>query len=91
MQKLLIKLRLLVLFCAAVLSVLTVSVLAIGPRFAGSNQADKIRSTPSFGGEVNLSSPCRMILHVKEPFDVRKRYYIRQQFISFSTSSPFVS
>jgi hypothetical protein len=31
----------------------------------------KIRSMPSFGGEVKLSDPCRKILwHVKEPFKV---------------------
>jgi hypothetical protein len=49
---------------------LAVSALAIGPRFAGSNPAEderfliaiKIRSTTSFGGEVNLSVPFRKIL-----------------------------
>jgi hypothetical protein len=51
-------------------------VLATVPRFAGSNPAEddtfsgvtKIRSTPSFGGEVKPSAPCRKILrHVKAP------------------------
>jgi hypothetical protein len=29
------------------------------PKFAGSNPAEKILSTPSFGGEVKPSVPCR--------------------------------
>jgi hypothetical protein len=29
--------------------------------------AIKIRSTPSFGWEVNPEVPCRKILHVKDP------------------------
>jgi hypothetical protein len=53
-----------------------VSVLATGPRVAGSNTAEamdflmaiKIRSAPSFGWEVKPEVPCRMILrHVKNP------------------------
>jgi hypothetical protein len=48
---------------------LVVSVLSLDPRFADSNPADGdgllramiIRSTPSFGGEVKLSAPCRKI------------------------------
>jgi hypothetical protein len=51
--------------------------LPLDPRFAGSNRAegdgilkdDKIRSRPSFGGEVKPSVPCRKILrHVKEAY-----------------------
>jgi hypothetical protein len=30
-------------------------------------RAKKILSTPSFGGEVNPSVPCRALRHVKEP------------------------
>jgi hypothetical protein len=42
-------------------------------------RAIKIRSPPSFGGEVKPSAPFREILrHVIEPFDVRKRYFIPQ-------------
>jgi hypothetical protein len=44
------------------------------PKFAGSNPAEavgffgqKILSTPSFGGEVKPSVPCRALRHVKEP------------------------
>jgi hypothetical protein len=57
-----------------------VSVLAIGPTVRGFKpdqgrwiflQVLKIHSTPSFGGEVKPSVPCRKILrHVKEPFEV---------------------
>jgi hypothetical protein len=43
-------------------------------KFAGSNPAEavgfsgeKILSTPSFGGEVKPSVPCRALQHVKEP------------------------
>jgi hypothetical protein len=59
-----------------VLGGLSVSVLAIDPKFADLNPAEgngfltiKIRSTPSFGGEVKPSDPCRNILrHVKNTF-----------------------
>jgi hypothetical protein len=44
------------------------------PKFAGSNPAEavgffgrKILSTPSFGGEVKPSVPCRALRDVKEP------------------------
>jgi hypothetical protein len=39
------------------------------PKLAGSNpaEAEKILSTPSFGGEVKPSAPCRALRHVKEP------------------------
>jgi hypothetical protein len=52
-----------------------VSVLAIGPKVRGFKPAEateflraiKIRSTPSFGGEVKPKAPCRKILrHVKK-------------------------
>jgi hypothetical protein len=55
---------------------LVVSLLAIGSKSAGMNQAEidgflmaiKIRSTTSFRGEVKPFVPCRNILqHVKEP------------------------
>jgi hypothetical protein len=70
-----------------VLRGLVVTVLASGPRFAGLSQAEgdgfltaiKIRSTPSFGGEVKPSVPCHEILrYIKGPFEVRKRYFVRQ-------------
>jgi hypothetical protein len=62
-----------------VLGIVMVSVLSLDPRFAGSNPAVgdgilgaiTICSTPSFGGEVKPSAPCREILrHVKELFEV---------------------
>ncbi len=46
------------------------------PKFAGSNSTEavgffrakkKILSTPSFGGEVKPSVPCRTLRHVKDP------------------------
>jgi hypothetical protein len=50
-----------------------VSVLATGPKVAGSNtrprmmdfKGDKIRSTPSFGGEVNPSVPYHRFMACK--------------------------
>jgi hypothetical protein len=37
----------------------------------------KIRSTPSFGGEVKPSAPCRTILRlVKDPCGEWQRYYV---------------
>jgi hypothetical protein len=57
----------------------------LNPRFTGSNLAQgyrlvraiKICSMPSFGGEVKLSTQCHKILwHVKEPFEIGKRYFI---------------
>jgi hypothetical protein len=52
------------------------SYLAKGDEFL---RALKICNTPSFGGEVKPSAPCHKILwHVKEPFDVRKLYFVRQ-------------
>jgi hypothetical protein len=56
-----------------------VSVLAIVPRFRGSNPAEgdgflrviKTRIKPSFGGEVKPEATYRSILrHVEKPFDV---------------------
>jgi hypothetical protein len=56
-----------------------VSVLAIGPKVRafepgrgdGFLKAIKIRSTPSFGGDVKLEAPCRNILwHVNEMYEV---------------------
>jgi hypothetical protein len=64
---------------------LILACLPLDPRFAGSNPAEddgflrsiKIHSTPSFGGEVKPSVPCRKILqHVKEPCRVWKRYFV---------------
>jgi hypothetical protein len=54
-------------------------VLAIVPKFRGSNPAEgdgflrviKIRITPSFGGEVKPKATYRNILrHIEKPFDV---------------------
>jgi hypothetical protein len=38
-------------------------------KFAGSNPAEAVGffSTPSYGGEVKPSVPCRALRHVKEP------------------------
>jgi hypothetical protein len=42
-------------------------------------RAIKIRSTPSFRGEVKPFAPCRKILqHVKNPFKYDMRYLVRQ-------------
>jgi hypothetical protein len=42
-------------------------------RGEGFLRAIKIRSTPSFGGEVKLFAPCRNILqHVKEAFEYER-------------------
>jgi hypothetical protein len=54
-----------------------VSVLATGPKVRGFKpgqgredfKGDKIRSTPSFGGEVKPSVPCRRLRHIKEPYE----------------------
>jgi hypothetical protein len=56
-----------------------VNVLALDPRYAGSNPAEddglliaiKIRITPSFGGEFKLSVSCKILRHVKEPYNHR--------------------
>jgi hypothetical protein len=61
-----------------VLGGIMVSVLAIVPGFASSNPAEgdgflgavKVRSTPSLGGEVKPSAPCKILRHVKETFEV---------------------
>jgi hypothetical protein len=59
-----------------VLGGIMVIVLAIGPKVPGFKHAKddgflraiKIRSTPSFGGEVKPLAPCHKTLrHVKEP------------------------
>jgi hypothetical protein len=56
-----------------------VSVLAVGPKVRGFKlgrrdvflRAIKIRSTPSFGGELKPSAPCRKVLrYVRNHFDV---------------------
>jgi hypothetical protein len=61
------------------LSGVKVSVLAIGPKFHrfkpsrgdGFLRAIKVRSTPSFGGELTSSAPCHKISrHVKNSFEV---------------------
>jgi hypothetical protein len=58
--------------------------LAIEPWFAGSISAEgdgffkaiKIRSTPSFGWEVKLETPCRKsLLHVKNTSKYEQRYF----------------
>jgi hypothetical protein len=60
---------------------LVVIVVATGPKVRGFKpgrgdgflRAIKIRSTPSFGGEVKLETPCRNILrHVKEPLEIQR-------------------
>jgi hypothetical protein len=58
---------LLITLSVVALGGLVVACLPLDPRFAGSNPAEddgfsrviKIRSTPSFGGEVKPSVPCR--------------------------------
>jgi hypothetical protein len=51
------------------------SVLVIGPKVCGFKPGQgrweiKTRSTPSFGGEVKPSAPCRKILRdVEDPFE----------------------
>jgi hypothetical protein len=67
------------------------------PKFAGSNPAEavgffgekKILSTPSFGGEVKPSVPCRALRHVKEPkSDVEVATFgkISRQFLDHSST-----
>jgi hypothetical protein len=60
---------------------LMVTVLAIGPRFAGSNPTEgdgffrtiKICNKPAFGGEVKPSAQCcRILRHVKEPYEYER-------------------
>jgi hypothetical protein len=67
--------------------------LPLDPRFAGSNPAKdngflmviKIRSKLSFAGEEKPLDPFREILwHVKEHFEVRKRFFVRQNSFPFS-------
>jgi len=41
------------------------------PKFAGSNPAKKILSTPSFGGEVKPSVPCRRFAACKRSLELR--------------------
>jgi hypothetical protein len=66
-------------FCARICSLsgfsgLEVACWPLVPKFAGSNPAEavgffgrkKILSTPSFGGELKPSVPCRALRHVKE-------------------------
>jgi hypothetical protein len=46
---------------------------------------EKILSTPSFGGEVKPSVPCRVLRHVKEPkSDVEVARHFRQNFSTIS-------
>jgi hypothetical protein len=62
------------IFIMVALGGLVIACLPLDPRFAGSKPAGddgflsviKIRSTSSFGGEVQSSVPCR---HVKEPYE----------------------
>jgi hypothetical protein len=58
---------------------LMVSVLVIGHNVRelkpaegdGSERAIKLRSTPSFGGQVKPLDPyCKILRHVKEPYDI---------------------
>jgi hypothetical protein len=62
---------------------IVVIVVATEPKVSGFKPGwgrwiSKIRSTPSFGGEVKPSAPCSKILgHVKESFEVWKGYFIR--------------
>jgi hypothetical protein len=53
----------------------------------------KIFSTPSFGGEVKPSAPCRKILwHAKEPFEASTKILRKDKFsISFTSSSCFAT
>jgi hypothetical protein len=54
------------------------NVLAIGPKVCefksrrGQSilRATNIRCTPSCGGKVNIFAPCKILQHVKEPFEV---------------------
>jgi hypothetical protein len=70
----------------------------LDPRFADSNPAEcyrclmaiKIRSTPSFGGEIKPSAPRRKITrYVKNPFEVWTYILRKTIFISFTGSSCF--
>jgi hypothetical protein len=70
-----------------VLGAIVVSVFAIGPNLRGFkpstalwvSRAKLISSTPSFGRDVKLSAPCRKILlHVKEPCEILKSHFVRQ-------------
>jgi hypothetical protein len=62
-----------------------VTVLAIGPMFRGfkPGRCDgflraKIRSTPSFGGEVKSDASCRKILrHIKITCKCEQKYFVR--------------
>jgi hypothetical protein len=67
-----------------VLGCLMVIMLAIGPKVREFNagrgrsifKGDKICRTTSFGGEIKPSSPRReILLHVKEPYGLWKRYF----------------
>jgi hypothetical protein len=76
-------------------------VLAIGPKVRGFKpcesdgflKAIQIRSTPSFGGEVKLSAPCRKALrHVKDPLKYdRDADRQNSAAISRPVSHPFVT
>jgi hypothetical protein len=75
----------------------TVSVNAIVPKVRklkpgrgdGLLRAMNIRSTHSFGGEVKPSAPCRkVLLHVKNYFEVRANMLRRLNSSSASPSSP---
>jgi hypothetical protein len=75
---------------------LVVSILDNGPevrRFKPGRErrfirAIKIICTTSFGGKVKPSAPCRKILrHVKEPSEVWKRYFVKQNSSSHSPCS----
>jgi hypothetical protein len=48
----------------------------------GFSRAIKIRSTPSFRGEVKLSAPCHKVLwYVKNPFEVWTKKLCKAKFI----------
>jgi hypothetical protein len=49
-------------------------------------KGDRIRSMTSFGGEVKPSTPRRKILHVKEPYNYEKRYFVGKVHGHFSPS-----
>ena len=67
------------------------------PKFAGSNPAEavgflrdeKILSTPSFGGEVNPSVPCRRFAACKRSLNVAWKSTFRQNYrTTFSPAIP---
>ena len=57
------------------------------PKFAGSHPAKKILSTPSFGGEVKPSVPCRSFTACKWSINVTCKSAFRQNFRTFLAHS----